>query len=188
MCVRHNTKCWDASVNKKDKDPCSSGANILLENEGPWTTETSQFVVVQLPSHASTLIPWIQHTKLSYPSLSPRVCSNSCPLIQWCSLTISSSVTPFSFCLQSLPAPRSFPVSWLFPLSSQSIGVSALASVLPMIIQGWFHLGLTGLIFLLSKGLSRVFSNTTVWKHQLFGTQPSLWSNSHIHTWLLEKP
>ena len=115
------------------------------------------------------------------------VCSNSCPLIQWCSLTISSSVTPFSFCFQSLPPPRSFPMSWLFPLSGQSIGASALASVLPMIIQGWFHLGLTGLIFMLSKGLSRVFSNTTIWEHQFFGTQPSLWSNSHVHTWLLGK-
>ena len=147
------------------------------------TTEVSQFViVVQLPSCVHSVVPWMQHTRLSCPSLSPRVCSNSCPLIQWCSLTISSSVTPFSFCFQSLPAPNFFPVIWLFLLGGQSIGASALASILPMIIQGWCHLGLTGLIFIPSKGLSRVFSDTTIWKHQLFGTQLSLWSKSHIHT------
>ena len=95
---------------------------------------------------------------------------------------------PFSSCLQSFPASGSFPMSWLFASGGQSIGASASASVLPVNIQDWFHLGLTSLISLQSKGLSRVFSNTTVQKHKLFGTQPSLWSNSHIHTWLLEKP
>ena len=95
---------------------------------------------------------------------------------------------PFSSCLQSFPASGSFPVSWLFPSGGQSIGTSASALVLPMIIQDWSPLGLTGLIPLQSKGLSRVISNTTVQKHQFFSTQPSLWSNSHIHTWLLEKP
>ena len=97
-------------------------------------------------------------------------------------------LTPFSSCPQSLPASGSFPMSWLFTSGGQNIGASASASVIPMNIQGWFPIGLTGLISLLSKGLSSVFSNTTVWKHQFFSTQPSLWSNSHIHTWLLEKP
>ena len=113
--------------------------------------------------------------------------SNSCPLSRWCHSAISCSVTPFS-CPQSFSTSGSFPTSQLFPSGGQSIGASASASVLPMNIQSWFliwFLGLTDLISLLSKGLSRVFSNATVWKHQFFGTQPSLW---HIHTWLLEKP
>ena len=111
---------------------------------------------------------------------------NSCPLSQWCYLTISFSVTPFSSCPQSFPASASFPVSRLFASGGQSIAASA--SALPMNIQGGSPLGLTGLIFLRSKGPSRVFSSTTIQKHQFFGAQPSLWSNSHIHTWLLEKP
>ena len=102
--------------------------------------------------------------------------------------TISFSVIPFSSCFQSFPASGSFPMSQLFTSSGQSIGVSASASALSMNIQDWFHLGLTGLISLQSKGLSRVFSNTTVQKHQFFSTQLSSQSNSHIHTWLLEKP
>ena len=123
----------------------------------------------------------------SCPSLSPGVCSNSCPLWQWCHPTISSSVIPFSSCLPSLPASGSFPVSQLFTSGGQSIGASTSALVFPMNIQGWFPLGLIGLISLLYKGLSRGFSKTTVQKHQFFGAQPSLWSNSHIHTWLLAK-
>ena len=98
----------------------------------------------------------------------------------------SASVIPFSFCLQSFPASGSFPIGWLFASGSQSIGVSASASVLPMSIQGWFPLGLAGLIYLLRKGPSRVFSNTTIWKHQFVHAQLSLWSNSHVHTWLLD--
>ena len=101
--------------------------------------------------------------------------------------TIPSSVVPFSSCLQSFPASGSFPMSQFFTWGGQNIGVSASASVLPMNIQDWFPLGLTGLI-LESKGLSRVFSNTTLQKHQFFGSQLALWSNSHIHTWLLENP
>ena len=127
----------------------------------------------------------LQHIRCPCPSLSPGVCSNSCPLNWWCHPTISSSVIPFSSCPQSFPASGSFPVRWLFASGSKSIG--ALASALPVNIQAWFPLGWTGLITLQSKGLSRVFSNTTIRKHQFFGTQPSLWSNSHIHTWLLEK-
>ena len=103
-------------------------------------------------------------------------------------LTISSFAAPFSFCLQSFLASGSFPMSQLFTSCSQSIGASASISVLPMRIQDWFPLGLTSLISLLSKGLSRVFSSTIVQKHQFFGIQASLWSNSHIRTWLLEKP
>ena len=126
----------------------------------------------------------LQHIRLPCPSPSPEVCSNWCPLSWWCHPTIPSSVTPFS-CTQSFPASGSFPMSQHFILGGQSIRASA--SVLPMNIQGWFPLGLTGLISLQSKGLSRVFSSTAVWKHQIFSVQPSLWSNSHIHTWLLEK-
>ena len=128
----------------------------------------------------------LQHARLPCPSLSPRAYSNSCPLSQWCLPTISSSVVPFS-CLQSFPASGSFPVSQIFALGGQSVGASATASVLPMNIQDWLPLRLTGCISLQSKD-SRVFSNTTVRKHQFFGAQTSLWFNSHIYTWLLEKP
>ena len=130
--------------------------------------------------------PGLQHTRLPCPSPSPRACSNSSPLSQWCHPTISSSVVPFSSCLQTFPTSGSFLMSQLFTSGGQSIGTSA--SVLPMNIQDWFPLGLTGLISLKSKGLLRVFSNTTVQKHRFFSTQPSLWSSSHIHTWLLGKP
>ena len=119
---------------------------------------------------------------------SPEVCSNSCPLVQWCYLTISSSAALFSFCLQSFPTSGSFPVSPLFASGGQRIGASVSTSVLPVNIQSWIPSGLTGLISLLSKWLSRIFSSTTILKHQFFGTQPSLWSNSHVLTWLLEKP
>ena len=129
----------------------------------------------------------LQHARLSCPSPSFGACSNLCPLRRWCHPAISSSVITFSCCLRSFPASWSFPVSRLFASGDHSIGASASASVLPVNIQDWFSLGLTGLIFLQSKGLSRVFSNTTVQKHQFFGTQLTLWSNSHIHTWLLEK-
>ena len=128
------------------------------------------------------------HARLPCPSPCPTVCSNLCPLSQWCHPTILSFVVPFSSWTQSFPASGSFPMSQLFALGGQSIGTSASAPVLPMNIQSWFPLGLTGLISLLSRGLSRVFSRTTVWMHQFFGTQLSLWCNSHIHTWLLEKP
>ena len=133
-------------------------------------------------------IPW---TAARQASLTFTICqnlSNSCPLSQWCHPTISSSIVPFSSCLQSFPASGSSLMSQLFASGGQSIGVSAAAKVLPMNIEDWFPLGLAVLISLLSKGLLRVFSNTTVQKHQFFSTQPSLWSNSHIHTWLLEKP
>ena len=130
----------------------------------------------------------LQHTRLPCPSLSPEVRSNSCPLSQWCHPTISSSVTPLLLLPSVFPASGSFPVSWLFASGGQSIGTSASASVLPMNIQDWFPLGWTGWVSLQAKGLSRVFCNTTVQKHQFFGAQLSSQSNSHIHTWPLEKP
>ena len=122
----------------------------------------------------------LQHARLSCPSLSPGGWSKSWPLSWWCHPIISSSVTSFSFCPQSFPASWSFPMSWFFTWGIQSIGASAYASVLPMNIQNWFLLGFTGLVSLLSKGLSRVFSSSTVWKHQFFGTQPPLRSSFHI--------
>ena len=128
----------------------------------------------------------LQHARFPCPSLSPGACSNSCPLSWWCHPTISSSVIPFSFRFQSFPASESFLMSWLFAVGGQSIGASASASVLPMIIQGWFPLGLTDLILLLSEGLSRAFPSTIVQKHQFFSAHPCLWPNSYIHTWLLD--
>ena len=129
----------------------------------------------------------LQHTRPPCPSPTPRVCSNSSPLSRWCHPTTSHSVIPLS-CPQSFPTSGSFQVSQLFASGGQSIGVSASTSVLPMNTQDWSPLGWTGWISLQSKGFSRVFSKTTVQKHQFFGTQLSLQSNCHIHTWLLEKP
>ena len=131
----------------------------------------------------------LQHARLPCPLPFPRVCSNSYPLGQWCHPTISSSVILLSSFLQSLPASGYFPVSQLFVSCSQSIGASVSASVLPMNIKDWFPLGLTELISLQSKGLSRAFSNTTVWKNHFFSTQPSLWSNLvHTSFSVLSKP
>ena len=129
-----------------------------------------------------------QYASPPCPSPTPRVYSNSCPSSWWCHPAISSSVVPFSSCPQSLPASGSFPMSQLFTWGGQSIGVSASTSVLPMNTQDWSPLGWTGWISLQSKGLSRVLSNTTVQRHQFFSAQLSLWSNSHIPPWLLEKP
>ena len=129
-----------------------------------------------------------QHARHPYPSPTPRVYSNSCPSSWWCHPAISSSVIPFSSCPQSLPASGSFPMSQLFAWGGQSIGVSASTLVLPMKTQDWSPSGWTGWISLQSKGLLRVFSNTTVQKHQFFSTQLSSQSNSHIHTWPLENP
>jgi len=130
----------------------------------------------------------LQHTRPPCPSPTLGVYPNSCPLSQWCHPTISFSVVPFSSCPQSFPASGSFQMSQLFASGGQSIGASASTSVLPMNTQDWFPLGWTGCISLQSKGLSRVFSNTTVQKHQFFSAQLSSQSNSHIHTWLLDKP
>ena len=130
----------------------------------------------------------LHHARPPHPSPTIGVYSNSCPLSRWCHPVISSSAVPFSSCPQSLQASGSFPMSQLFASGGQSTGISASASVLPMNTQDWSPSGWTGWISLLSKGLSRVFSNTTVQKHQFFSTQLSSQSNSHIHTWPLEKP
>ena len=146
-----------------------------------------QSVQFSLSVMSSSLQPHgLQYIRLFCPT--PGVYSNSCPLSQWCHLIILSSVVPFSSRLQSFPEPGSFLMSQFFTSGGQSIGVSASASVLPVNIWDWFPLGWTGGISLQPKGLSRVYSNTTVQKHQFFGAQLSLYSNSHIHTWLLEKP
>ena len=130
----------------------------------------------------------LQHARPPCPSPTPGVYTNSSPSSRWCHLAISSFVVPFSSCPQSIPASGSFPMSQLFTWRGQSIGVSALASFLPKNTQDWSPLEWTGWISLQSKGLSRDFSNTTVQKHQFFGTQLSSQSKFPIHTWLLEKP
>ena len=129
-----------------------------------------------------------QHARPPCPSPTPGIYSNSCPSSRWCHPTISSSVVPFSSCPQFFPASGSFQMNQLFAWGGQTIGVSASASVLPMNTQDWSPLGWTGWISLQSKGLSRVFSNTTVQEHQFFGTQLSSQANSHIYTWPVEKP
>ena len=129
-----------------------------------------------------------QHARPPCPSPTPGVHWDSRPSSQWCHPAISSSVVLFSSCRQFFPASESFPMSQLFTWGGQSTGVSALASFLPKTSQGWSPSEWTGWVYLESKGLSRVFSNTTVQKHEFFGTQPSSQSNSHIHTWPQEKP
>ena len=152
--------------------------NWPLVNLG--TTEVLLMVLKTCSLHFSCFVMsdsvtlWTTACQASCPSPILRACSNSCPSSQWCHPTISSSVVPFSSCLQSFPASKSFPKSQFFPSGGQSIGVSASASILPVNIQDWSPLGLTSWISLQSKGLSRVFSNTTVQNHQFFGAQLSL--------------
>ena len=162
-----------------------------LEGCSPWShwgSDMTERLHFHFAKSYLTLCDPMNSSTLPWPSLSPEVCSNSCPLSLRCNLTMLSSAAPVSFCLQSFPASGYFPMSWLFASGGQYIVASTVASVLSMNIQGWFTLGLIGLISLPSKGLSRVFSSTTVQKHQFFSAQPSLWSTSHIHTWPLEKP
>ena len=167
---------------------CYYFLNILFIN-GSIVDLTMLISSVELLNHLRLLQPHGQlHTRLPCPSSTPGAYSNSFLSSQWYYPTISFSVDPFSSHIQSFPESGSFPMSQLFASGGQSIGVSASASVLPMNIQDWFPLGWTGWISLRSKGLSRVFSNTTVQKHQIFGARLSLYSNSHIHTLLLEKP
>ena len=130
----------------------------------------------------------LQHARFPCTSPTLRAYSSSCPSSQWCYPTISFPVIPFSACLQSFPASEFFPMNQFFTSGGQSIGVSASASVLPVNSHNWFPLGVTGWLSLQSKVLSRVFSNSTVQKHQFFGTKTSSQSNSHIHTWPQEKP
>ena len=170
-----------------------------------WLRETQKATYASWPSYLSEFWKWkwrfsrsvmsnsfrpheLQHSRPPCPSPTLGVFPNTCPSSQWCHPAISSSVVPFSSCPQSLPASGSFQKSQLFASGGQSIGVSAPASVLPMNTQDWSPLEWTGWISLQSKGLSTVFSNTTVQKHQFFGAQLSSQSNSHIHTWPLEKP
>ena len=150
----------------------------------------SQFSSVQFTHSvvSNSATPWMQHARPPCPSWTPRVHSDSRPSSQWCHAAISFSIVPFSSCPQSLPASKSFPMSQFFAWGGQSTGVSALISFLPKKSQGWSPSEWTSWISLQSKGLSRVFSNITVQKHQFFGSQPSSQSNSHIHTWPLEKP
>ena len=174
------------SINNVTQFANLSQETVSLTNDLKYNFESVQFSPSVL---SDSLWPHgLQHTRPPCPSPTPGVYSNSCPSSRWCRPTISSSVVPFSSCFQSFPASGSFPMSRFFVSGGQSIGVSTSAWVLPMNIQDWFPLGLTGWISLQSKGLSRVFSNTTVQKHQFFGAQLSSQSNSHIHTWPLEKP
>ena len=146
----------------------SKSLTLLVDDIAHISVQFSHsFMSGSLPPHG------LQNARLSYPSLTPGGCSDSCPSSQWCHPTISSSVIPFSSCLQSFPTSGSFPMGQLFASGGQSIGISALATVLPTNIQGWFSLGWTGWISLQSKGLSKVFSSTTIRKHQFFSAQSS---------------
>ena len=156
-----------------------------------WHVSKGLFSSIQFScSVVSDFLPPLesQHARPPCPLPTPGVHSNSHPSSRWSHPAISTSVVPFSSCPRSLPASESFPMSQLFTWGGQSTGVSALASFLPKKSQGWSPLEWTGWISLQSKGLSRVFSNTTVQKHQFFGAQLSSQSNSHIYTWPLEKP
>ena len=150
----------------------------LVTRSCPALCESSSLWVQGLPACQASLSFTISLHLLKLMSIESVISSNHLHLCH---------LHPFSSCLQSFPTSESFPVSQLFTYSGQSFGASASASVLSVFIHGWFPLVLTGLISLQSKGLSRVFSNTTIWKHQFFSAQPSLWSSSHIHIWLLEK-
>ena len=154
----------------------------------PWGTIVAWYQFSHSVMSDSLWPHGLQHARLPYPSPAAGVYPNSCPSRWWCHPTISSSVISFSSCPQSLPPSGSFPMSQLFAWGGQSTGVSASALVLPMNTQDWSPLGWTSWISWQSKGLSRVFSNTTIQKHQFFSAQLSSQSNSHIHTWPLEKP
>ena len=186
--TNNRIKIWGKDLNRHfSKD-------IWMANKYMKKCSTSLIIQVSSVQFSRSVVSdslWpheLQHARPPCPSLTPRVHSNSCPCSRWCHPAISSSVIPFSSWSQSLSASGSFPMSQLFAWGGQSTGVSALASFLPKNTQGWSPLEWTGCISLQSKGLSRVFSNTTAQKHRFFGAQPSSQSNSHIHTWLLEKP
>ena len=179
---------------KKDEISCQDRNLSIVQQMYVWNWEGKFFPWMPISSFqfSDSVMSWLfanhglQHTKPPCPTPAPGACSNSCPSSWWYHPTISSSVVPFSSCLQSFPALGSFPMNQLFATGGQNIGAPASESVLPKNIQDGFPLGLIVLISLLSKGLSRVFfSKTTVQKQQFFGTQLSLWSNSHIHTRLI---
>ena len=174
----HPNVHWSTICNSQDMEATKVPINRWMNKEDV----VYMYISVQF-SHSvmfNSLRPHgLQHARPPCPSPTPGACSNSRPLSWWCHPTIPTSVVPFSSSLQSFPASGSFLRSQFFTSGGQSIAASASALVLPMNIQGWFPLGLTGLISLQSKGLLRLFSNTTVQKHQFFGAQLSLWSNSH---------
>ena len=199
--VMNSILWWIRSLGKSDLSRgfspgrCKLCAINLAECLRSWELELPVHVCVPALTLQSLrrvrlfVTSWTAARQASLSPPTPRVYSNSCPLSRWCHPTISSSVIPFASWLQSFPVSESFLMSQVFESGGQSTGVSGSASVLSKNIQDRFPLGLTGLISSLqSKGLSRLFSNTTIQKHQFFSTQLSLWSNSHIHTWLLEKP
>ena len=194
-------KIWKLISYKAEIGCVMRGTNFVLQglnyiNRDIWLNRkmrlmrSFQFSSVQFSCSVVSDSLWpheLQHARPPCPSTTPGVHSNSCPSSWWCHPAISSSVVPFSSCPHSLPASESFPMSQLFVSGGQSTGVSALESLLPKNTHGWSPLEWTGWISLQSKGLSRVFSNTTVQKHQFFGAQPSSQSNSCIHTWPLGK-
>ena len=175
-----NVNSWDLTFS--DSEICSVKIILDVCPNLASVQFTDSVMSHSLPPHG------LQHSRLPCSSPTCGAYSNPYPLSQWCHATISSSVFPFSSCLQSFPASGSIPMSQLFTSGGQSIGVSASTSVLPMNTQDWSPLWWTAWISLHSKGLSRVFSKTTVQKHQFLGTQLSSQPNSHIHTWPLEKP
>ena len=171
--------CLDGKLSKKgsvgNKQACDQAVIKILPDfqeifQLLTSPETTRRVTLCSVMSSSLWPHGLQHTRLLCSSPSPRVCSNSCPLSWYCHPTTSPFIIPFSSCSQSFPASGSFWMSWLFISGGQCLGTSASASVLPMNSQGWFPLGLTGLI-LLFKGLSRVFSSTAIWKHQFFGAK-----------------
>ena len=183
-CKESDTTGWLNWTERTDNvNPCyltiNQSENCAGADHLPWDSSSLPLLLLFSGSVASDSL-WpreLQRARLPHPSPSPGACSNSCPLSRWCHPTVSSSVVPFSSWLQSFPASGSFLMSQFFTSGGQSIGASASASVLPMNSQGWFPLRLTGLISLQSKGLSRVFSSTTVQKHKFCSAQLSLWSN-----------
>ena len=180
---------WPRDWNCISYSSCFAGLFFTAEPAGKPTWFVFSSVQFSRSVVSDSLRPHeVQHARPPCPSPTPRVHSDSCPSSQSCHPAISSSVIPFFSCPQSLPATESFPMNQLFAWGGQSTGVSALASVLPKKSQDWSPSEWTGWISLQSKGLSRVFSNTTVQKHQFFSAQPSSQSNSHILTWPQEKP
>ena len=162
---------------------------VQIETQHVKAAALEMLLLFSCPIISNSLWPHgLQHARLPCPSPSPEVHPSSCPLLWWCHPANSFSNALFSFCPQSFPASETFPMSQLFASDNQNTGVSALASIFPMSIQGWFPLRLTGLISLLFKGLWGIFFSTIVRRHRFFGVTPSLPSSSHNRTWPLGRP